>query len=91
MPVITLAEQNTISRGGASILTNLGFPEWIAHSPEEYIAKTRQLAGDIDRLKTLRATLREKMRASVIMDAPRFARNAEAAYRQAWRAWCISS
>jgi predicted O-linked N-acetylglucosamine transferase (SPINDLY family) len=28
------------------------------------------------------------MEASVLMDAPRFARDIEAAYREAWRQWC---
>jgi predicted O-linked N-acetylglucosamine transferase (SPINDLY family) len=30
------------------------------------------------------------MQASPLMDAPRFARNIEAAYRQMWRNWCAT-
>ena len=36
----------------------------------------------------VRATLRPRMEQSPLMDAPRFARNIEAAYRQMWRTWC---
>jgi protein O-GlcNAc transferase len=28
------------------------------------------------------------MKTSVLMDAPRFARSIEAAYRSMWRSWC---
>jgi len=32
--------------------------------------------------------LRPRMGASPLMDAPRFARNIEAAYRTMWQRWC---
>jgi protein O-GlcNAc transferase len=39
----------------------------------------------------LRRTLRQKMKASALMNAQRFARNIEAVYRQIWRTWCEHS
>ncbi len=42
------------------------------------------------RLGDLRATLGDRMRDSPVMDAPHFARNVEAAYREMWRRWCAS-
>jgi predicted O-linked N-acetylglucosamine transferase (SPINDLY family) len=47
-----------------------------------------ELAHDSPRLKHLHATLRQRMAQSPLLDAPRFARNIEAAYRQVWRQWC---
>ncbi|MGD0542162.1 MAG: tetratricopeptide repeat protein [Tepidisphaeraceae bacterium] len=85
VPVVTLRGQTAISRGGASILTNIGLPELIAHSPEEYVHLATDLAMDLPRLSHLRSNLREKMRGSPLMDAPRFARNMEAVFRQMWR------
>ena len=88
VPVVALAGKTHASRVGVSLLTNVGLPELIASSPEEYITIAARRAADTARLTELRATLREKMKASPLMDAPRFARNVEAAYREMWRAWC---
>jgi protein O-GlcNAc transferase len=88
VPVITIAGQAHISRVGVSLLSNVGLPELIAQSPEEYVSIAADLARDLPRLTELRRTLRSRMRASPLMDARRFARNLEAAYRQMWRNWC---
>jgi predicted O-linked N-acetylglucosamine transferase (SPINDLY family) len=88
VPVITLVGQTVVGRAGLSQLTNLGLTELIARTPEQYVQIATDLAGDLPRLAELRRTLRGRMRASPLMDAPRFARNVEAAYRQMWRNWC---
>jgi protein O-GlcNAc transferase len=88
VPVVTLAGSTHVSRVGVSLLTTVGLPEMIAQSAEEYISIAAGLAGDLPRLAELRRTLRARMRASPLMDAPRFARDIEAAYREMWRNWC---
>ena len=90
VPVITLAGQSHVSRVGVSLLTNIGLPELIAQTPEKYIQIAADLAADVARLAALRSTLRDRMRNSVLLDADRFARNIEAAYRTMWRTWCAS-
>jgi predicted O-linked N-acetylglucosamine transferase (SPINDLY family) len=90
VPVVTLAGQTAIGRGGASILSNLGEPKLIASTKQEYVQIAMNLANDLPRLIELRRTLRARMRASPLMDAPRFARNMEAVYREIWRKWCES-
>jgi sugar/nucleoside kinase (ribokinase family) len=52
---------------------------------------TRLPANDLPRLAELRRTLRTRMETSVLMDAPRFARNIETAYRAMWRRRCAES
>jgi predicted O-linked N-acetylglucosamine transferase (SPINDLY family) len=88
VPVVSLAGELPVSRAGLSQLTNLGLPELVARSGEEYVCIAAKLAADTVRLAELRATLRERMKASPLMDAPRFARAIEAAFRAMWREWC---
>ncbi len=88
VPVVTLVGQTVVGRAGLSQLTNLGLPELIARTPEEYVRVAVGLAGDRGRLAKLRAGLRQRMRASPLMDGLRFTRGIEAAYRQMWKKWC---
>jgi protein O-GlcNAc transferase len=88
VPVVTLVGQTIVGRAGASQLMNLGMPELIARAPAEFVEAAVGLAGDLPRLAGLRAALRPRMQASPLMDAPRFARDIEAAYRQMWHARC---
>jgi predicted O-linked N-acetylglucosamine transferase (SPINDLY family) len=88
VPVVTLVGRTVVGRAGLSQLTNLGLPELAAATPEEFVGIASALAGDLPRLGELRATLRERMRGSPLMDAPRFARGIEAAYRSLWQRWC---
>jgi predicted O-linked N-acetylglucosamine transferase (SPINDLY family) len=86
VPVITRAGQTHVSRVGVSLLSNIGLPDLIADDLDDYIKIATALAGDRDRLQQLRYSLRNRMRASPLMDARSFAREIESAYRQMWRA-----
>ena len=90
VPVVSLVGERPVSRAGLSLLTNLGLPELAAHSEEAFIDTAAQLAHDLPRLAELRSTLRARVEASPLMDAPRFARGIEAAYREMWRAHTLS-
>jgi len=79
VPVVTLAGRTHVARVGASLLTHLGSPDWIAASPDDYLRIAAALAGDPNRLASLRAGLRERLRASPLCDAQRFTRDLEAA------------
>jgi predicted O-linked N-acetylglucosamine transferase (SPINDLY family) len=89
VPVVTLLGRTAVGRGGASLLSNIGFPDLIARTPEQYVRIAIDLAQDLPRQAELRRTLRPRMQASPLKDAPLFARNVEAAYRQMWRNWCV--
>ncbi len=90
VPTVTLSGRTAVGRSGVSILRNLGLPELIAESVEEYVQIAGDLAMDPARLAELRMSMRERMRGSVIMDQARFARGVEGAYRGMWGKWCES-
>ncbi|SEB03372.1 O-linked N-acetylglucosamine transferase, SPINDLY family protein [Paraburkholderia sartisoli] len=68
-----------------SILHTAGLPQWIAADDDDYVAKAVVFAAGLDHLKRLRAGLRQQLLASPFCDAPRFARNLEAAFRGMWQ------
>jgi predicted O-linked N-acetylglucosamine transferase (SPINDLY family) len=88
VPVVTLVGDTVVGRAGLCQAMNLGLPELVARTADEYVATASALARDLDRLGELRSTLRSRMENSPLMDAPRFAHNLEQAYRDMWRRWC---
>jgi protein O-GlcNAc transferase len=90
VPVVSRAGRHGFSRTGASILNAIGLPELVVASDADYVQVATALAADRERLTALRREMRERMRASPLLDAPRFMRDLEAAYRQAWREYCAA-
>jgi len=66
---------------GASILTAVGRPEWVAADDDAYVQCATQLASDIDRLAELRRGLRNEMLASPLCDEAGFTAALENGYR----------
>jgi predicted O-linked N-acetylglucosamine transferase (SPINDLY family) len=90
VPVVTCAGPSHVSRVGVSLLSNVGLPELIAKNPDKYVSIATTLAADLPRLADWRNQLRPRLQSSPLMDAPRFARDIQAAYRSMWQTWCAS-
>ncbi|MEO8559473.1 MAG: tetratricopeptide repeat protein [Rhodospirillales bacterium] len=90
VPVIVLAGAPTrhAARVGQSLLHAMGLDEFVAADRAEYVAKATNLARDHARIGELRGSLRNKLLASPLCDAPGLTRQVEAAYRKFWRQWC---
>jgi predicted O-linked N-acetylglucosamine transferase (SPINDLY family) len=88
VPVVTRVGRTVVGRAGYSQLSNLGLSELVAWSDDQFVSIATDLAGDREKMAELRATLRERMENSPLMNADRFARSIEAAFRQMWRGWC---
>ncbi len=91
LPVLTLPGDLPASRTALSILSTICLAEWAADSEKAYARIAAELGGDLSRLSELRATLRGRMERSSLMDAPRFARNIEQAYRTMWVDRCAKT
>ena len=88
VPVVSLAGATFISRMSGSMLHHVGLGELGVATPDAYVACVRDLAGDLARLRTLRAGLRDQVASSPLCNAPAYARSVEAAYEDMWRKWC---
>jgi predicted O-linked N-acetylglucosamine transferase (SPINDLY family) len=88
VPVITAPGSRSVSRSAASVLSAVGLPDWIAADAGDYVQRAARFAGERELLAALRGLLRERMRASPLMDEERFTRDLEQVYRQMWRNWC---
>ena len=88
VPVATFAGDRSIARGGVSLLSVAGLADWIAPDEDGLAELLIRKTADAGKLAALRAELPGRMRASPLMDGPRYARNLEALLREAWRRWC---
>jgi protein O-GlcNAc transferase len=83
VPVLTFAGDRWAARTSASLLRNCHLSDFVAGSLREYVEQAIEWARQPQspaRLMELRATMRERLRASPVCDTGTFARNMEAEY-----------
>ena len=90
VPVVTLEGRWATARAGVTLLRAAGLPQWVARTPAEYVAIAAGLAADLPALARWRRALRPHLRASSLMDGPRFAADVAGAIRRAWVHWCAT-
>jgi predicted O-linked N-acetylglucosamine transferase (SPINDLY family) len=88
VPVITFAGPTHAGRVGASLLSSYGMADSIAADRDDYVARAVALAGDTERLATLRRDLRGRVRGAPASDPVKFTGDLEATYRDMWAAFC---
>lgn len=91
VPVIALIGDRHAARVSLSLLARLGLEDLAASDPAGYRERAQALAGDPDRLSTLRGTLRGRLAASPLVDAAGYTRGLETAYRDMWHRWCAQA
>ena len=91
VPVISLRGGNFVSRMGASFLTSLGHPEWVADSESEFIQIAKGLVEQISILRKSRQELRNQMATSGLSNLDQYACDFEALIQQMWRDYCEDS
>ena len=91
VPMVTLVGKTVVGRAGWCHLNNLGLAELAASSEEQFVGIAVALARDLPRLASIRATLRQRMESSPLMDGRKFADAVGSAFREMWRRWCVAS
>lgn len=84
VPVITWPGVRPVSRQSAAMLRTIGHEELCAASADDYLRRAVALAGDGERLRHYRATLRATMQNSALCDARRFAHTFGNALSRIW-------
>jgi predicted O-linked N-acetylglucosamine transferase (SPINDLY family) len=91
VPVLSLNDRPSVGRFGASLLGALTLDDWIADDVEAYVAKAVAAAKDPAALDALRASLRERFKASPLADAQGLGHVLGEAFRTLWKDWCAGS
>jgi len=87
VPVLSLCGARPVARNSAALLSRVGLADWAVENAENYVAKARRWANDLDELAQLRAGLRDRV-VRCLCDGRRFTGMLEEAYRTMWRHWC---
>lgn len=91
VPVMTMAGHSLLSRQGVGLMTNADLGEWIAATPDEYVACVVKQASDQVALAKLRLSLRDQVYASPIFNTARFAEHLASAFEKMWQKWCAKA
>lgn len=88
VPVVTHLGNNLNSRVTASLLKSAGLENLVAATYEEYLFKVVTLVRDVERLKSLRVELRNRLMETSLYNPKGYTRELETAYREVWTRWC---
>ena len=87
VPVVSYYTERHSARFTYSILANIGLSDLASTSLSDYVETSVALAGNHDLLDALHRELRDRMKASPVMDQERYIREMEECYRAIWNAW----
>ncbi len=90
VPSIARDGESFAARHALSFLSAVRLADFVAATPDEYIALAIAKASDLDALAILRAELRQRVAASALCDRAGFGRALGSALRAAWADWCAA-
>jgi predicted O-linked N-acetylglucosamine transferase (SPINDLY family) len=90
VPTLTMAGKTPPGRLGAAMLMHLGLAEFVADSPEDFVAKGLRWANELPALSVIRNTMRERWRDSPIARPAAIAEALGGTLRGMWKHWCFS-
>lgn len=84
VPVLSLVGKHHAGRVGASLLSAAGLADWLADTPDSFVATAQARAADLAGLRALREGLRSRLAGASLCDAAGFVRRFDDALSQAW-------
>jgi predicted O-linked N-acetylglucosamine transferase (SPINDLY family) len=84
VPVAAVAGSYSVSRSAVSLLSAVGLQEWVANDVAGLPGLIRARLADPGALSALRQELPSRFRSSALMDAARFTKGVEDAFRVSW-------
>lgn len=84
VPVVSLIGDRHAARVGRSLLSSVGLADLLGESVEDYIRIAAELGADRPRLAQLRATMRERLRSSALLDRHAMSQALGEALRGMW-------
>ncbi|MBT9613608.1 MAG: tetratricopeptide repeat protein [Burkholderiales bacterium] len=88
VPVVSLLGDHMVARWSGAMLKKLKLDELVARDEAGYVNIAQGLAQDLDRLESLRFSLRERVARSPLCDEQGRAYQIEKAFRWMWAKWC---
>lgn len=88
VPVVTLPGELHRSRVTASLLAAAGLSDLVASDPADFVRIACEFASDRARLVAHRASARERLEASPLLDRAAYSRRVHAAIRECWKRAC---
>jgi predicted O-linked N-acetylglucosamine transferase (SPINDLY family) len=85
VPVVAYWGDRWVSRTSATLLRAASLGELVANDVSAYVHLATQLAGDHEKLKMMRLTMRENLLGSKACDTVGLARSMETLYRKIWQ------
>ena len=88
VPTLTLSGESMPGRVGAAVLSQVGLPDFVVASAEDFVARGLFWANNLASLAQLRAGLREVFAQSPFRKPDLIAAGLNYALRTMWRRWC---
>ncbi|HRQ81411.1 MAG TPA: hypothetical protein PKZ97_09855, partial [Azospirillaceae bacterium] len=91
VPVVAMLGGAPPARVSAAIMTYIGLSDWVAESPDDYVAIGAAKIADRAALAALRVGMRQRFLSSAAGNIALYTRAVERAYREMWRRWCVEA
>ncbi len=88
VPTLTISGRSVSTRGSLGWLSHVGLQQFIVNDPKDFAARAMEIAADVEGLRQLRASLRDRCISAPSIQPATLASGLAVALRSMWRRWC---